>query len=124
MCTGGDGMSDGDLGNLFDKRLIVVSGKGGVGKTVISGALGLIASGLGKNVLLVKLDDQGRTGALFGGAALTDKVAPLRENISAVSLDPSTVVADWLANNTGTGKGQPTVAGLLTVAGLSEWRSL
>lgn len=81
--------------NLFDKRLIVVSGKGGVGKTVTSSALGMLASAMGKSVLLVKVDDQGRTGALFDCPPLTDKIAPLRENISAVNLDPATVVADY-----------------------------
>lgn len=84
----------GDL-DLFDKRLLVVSGKGGVGKTVVSAALALIASGMGKNVLLVKLDDQGRTGALFGAEKLTDRISPLCENISGVNLDPTTVVADY-----------------------------
>ena len=81
--------------DLFSKRLLVISGKGGVGKTVISSALGLIGSSLGKNVLLVKMDDQGRTGALFGRPALTDRIAPLRENVSGVNLDPRTIVADY-----------------------------
>jgi anion-transporting ArsA/GET3 family ATPase len=81
--------------DLLGKRLLIVSGKGGVGKTVISSALGLIASAHGKNVLLVKMDDQGRTAQLFGAPAVTDRVSPLRENISAINLDPTTIVADY-----------------------------
>jgi anion-transporting ArsA/GET3 family ATPase len=73
-----------------------VSGKGGVGKTVVSSALALIASRRGKNVLLVKLDDQGRTAQLFQTPPLTDRVAPLRESISAVNLDPKTIIGDYL----------------------------
>lgn len=81
--------------DLLGKRLIIVSGKGGVGKTVISSALGLIASAHGMNVLLVKMDDQGRTAQLFGSPPVTDRVSPLRENISAINLDPTTIVADY-----------------------------
>jgi len=82
--------------DLFSKRLLVVSGKGGVGKTVVSSALGLLAARRGKSVLLVKMDDQGRTAQLFGTPPLTDRVAPLRGSISAVNLDPKTVAADYI----------------------------
>lgn len=81
--------------DLLDKQLLIVSGKGGVGKTVVSSALGLIASGQGKNVLLVKMDDQGRTAQLFGSGPVGDRVSPLRENVSAINLDPTTIVADY-----------------------------
>ncbi len=83
------------LAGLLDRRLVVVSGKGGVGKTVISSALALIASSQGKNVLLVKMDDQGRVAQLFGVPELADRVTPLRENVSGIQLDPATIVADY-----------------------------
>lgn len=83
------------LTDLLDRRLVVVSGKGGVGKTIISSALGLIASSQGKNVLLVKMDDQGRTAQLFGVPELADRVTPLRESVSGIQLDPATIVADY-----------------------------
>lgn len=82
--------------DLFSKRLLVVSGKGGVGKTVVSSALGLLAARQGKNVLLVKMDDQGRTSQLFDAPPLGDQVIALREGISAVNLDPKTVAAEWI----------------------------
>jgi anion-transporting ArsA/GET3 family ATPase len=85
-----------DVLDLFSKRLLVVSGKGGVGKTVVSSALALLASRQGKNVLLIKMDDQGRTSQLFGTPPLGDRVMPLREGISAVNLDPKTVAYDWI----------------------------
>ena len=82
--------------DLFSKRLLVVSGKGGVGKTVITSAMALIASARGMNVLLIKMDDQGRTAQLFESEQpVGDVVTPLRESISAINLDPITVVADY-----------------------------
>jgi anion-transporting ArsA/GET3 family ATPase len=83
------------LSELLDRRLVVVSGKGGVGKTVISSALGLLASRQGKNVLLVKMDDQGRTAQLFGVTELGERVTPLRESVSGIHLDPAAIVADY-----------------------------
>lgn len=82
--------------DLFSKRLLVVSGKGGVGKTVISSALALIGARRGKRVLLVKMDDQGRTSQLFGTPPLSDRIEPLKDGVSAVNLDPKTIVADYL----------------------------
>lgn len=82
--------------DLFSKQLLIVSGKGGVGKTVISSALGLIASSMGKNVLLVSMDDQGRRAQLFGNPdGVGDRITPLRENVSAINLNPTTIVADY-----------------------------
>lgn len=81
--------------DLLSKRLLIVSGKGGVGKTVISSALGLIAASRGQKVLLVKMDDQGRTAELFESGAVSDRISPLREGISAINLDPLTIVADY-----------------------------
>ena len=60
--------------DLLGKRLLVVSGKGGVGKTVISSALALLGARAGKSVLLVKIDDQGRTAQLFGTPPLGDEI--------------------------------------------------
>jgi anion-transporting ArsA/GET3 family ATPase len=50
-------------------HVVVVAGKGGVGKTTVTAALGLIAARAGLRVLLVGLDDQLGLPALFGQAA-------------------------------------------------------
>ena len=47
-------------------NVVVVAGKGGVGKTTVTAALGLIAARAGLRVLLVGLDDQLGLPALFG----------------------------------------------------------
>ena len=45
--------------DLLDRRLLVVTGKGGVGKSTISAALALVAARNGKRVLLVEVDAKG-----------------------------------------------------------------
>ncbi|MBL4847886.1 MAG: ArsA family ATPase [Planctomycetes bacterium] len=81
--------------DLLSKRLLIVSGKGGVGKTVISSAIGMIAASRGQKVLLIKMDDQGRTAELFESNPVSDQISPLRDGISALNLDPITVVSDY-----------------------------
>jgi hypothetical protein len=47
-------------------HVLVVVGKGGVGKTTVTAALALVAAGIGLKVLVVALDDSGDLPALFG----------------------------------------------------------
>ncbi len=51
---------------LFSLRLLVVSGKGGVGKTTTAAASALLAARQGRSVLLISSDGRGDAAALFG----------------------------------------------------------
>ena len=44
------------MDKLFDRRIIFVGGKGGVGKTTTAGARGLMAAESGRTTLLVSTD--------------------------------------------------------------------
>lgn len=50
---------------LLDRRLVFVTGKGGVGKTSIAAALGLLASQHGKRVLVCEVDAKGNLPDFF-----------------------------------------------------------
>lgn len=54
------------LSLLDDARLVLVSGKGGVGKTAVAAALAARAGAAGRRVLLVSTDGRGDAAALFG----------------------------------------------------------
>lgn len=54
------------LSRLDDARLLLVSGKGGVGKTAVAAALAARAGASGRRVLLVSTDGRGDAAALFG----------------------------------------------------------
>jgi anion-transporting ArsA/GET3 family ATPase len=47
------------VGSVLERRLIFVSGKGGVGKTTVALALGLLAADQGRRCLLVEIDTNG-----------------------------------------------------------------
>ena len=54
---------------LLDQRLLVVTGKGGVGKSTISAALALLAVRRGKRVLVCEVNAQERVAPLLGQPA-------------------------------------------------------
>jgi anion-transporting ArsA/GET3 family ATPase len=68
---------------LLDKRLVLVTGKGGVGKTTVAAALGLAAARRGKRVVLCEV----------GGRERVSQVVP---ELTAVSVDPEQAKREWL----------------------------
>lgn len=82
---------------LFDRRLIIVAGKGGVGKTTVACALGLIASKLGRRTLLAEVDGVGRAALLLGAAPNSVASAvEIRPGLSVMSVDGSAALAEYL----------------------------
>jgi anion-transporting ArsA/GET3 family ATPase len=53
---------------LLDKRLVLVAGKGGVGKTTVAAALGLAAARAGKRTVVCEVAEQERLAAMFGAS--------------------------------------------------------
>jgi anion-transporting ArsA/GET3 family ATPase len=51
---------------LFDHRLLIVAGKGGVGRTTMAAALGLAAARSGRRAVVVELNGMGHVHELFG----------------------------------------------------------
>ena len=45
--------------SLLDRKLVFVTGKGGVGKTTVAAALALLAAGRGKRTLVCEVEDNG-----------------------------------------------------------------
>lgn len=83
--------------SVLDSRLAVVTGKGGVGKTTIAAALGLLASRRGLRTIVVEVGDQNRLPALFEHRARQPGVeVKLHELLSSISLDPDQALLEWL----------------------------
>src|ERR1700684_4183815 len=85
------------MASLLDRKLLVLTGKGGVGKTTVSAALGLLAAERGLRTIVVELGEQRRLGELFGvvpvqAGAQTEP----RENLWSVSIDPDRALLEWL----------------------------
>jgi len=81
----------------LQRRLVFVTGKGGVGKTTVAAALGLLAAERGRRTIVVELGDQTRLPELFGVAASEPGVETvLTEGLSSVTIDPDRVLLEWV----------------------------
>jgi hypothetical protein len=93
----------------MDKRLVVVTGKGGVGKTTIAAALGLAAARRGKRVIVCEVAAQQRLATILGAPAGTGSEQELCPGLSGVTVDPERAKEEWLRYQLRSG----TLAGLL-----------
>lgn len=76
---------------LTDKRVILVGGKGGVGKTTMASTLALLAASRGKRTLVVSTDPAHSLADAFD-CAIGDKPVKLAERLDGMEIDPDSEV--------------------------------
>jgi anion-transporting ArsA/GET3 family ATPase len=86
---------------LLDKRLIVVTGKGGVGKTTVALALGLAAARAGKRTMVAEVAQQERVSRVFRREGLGYSEAELAPNFYGMSIDPERALNEYLGQQVG-----------------------
>jgi anion-transporting ArsA/GET3 family ATPase len=111
----------------LDRRLVVVTGKGGVGKTTVAAALGLLAARAGKRTVICEVAGQDRCAALFGVSHRGHEEVELAPGLCAVSIDPDRAKREYLERQLHSGAlagilGHSRIFQLLTAAapGLNE----
>jgi arsenite-transporting ATPase len=72
---------------LFDRRIIFVGGKGGVGKTTTAGALALMAADAGRSTLIVSTDPAHSLGDVFDTQIGNTETA-LGPHLTGLEIDP------------------------------------
>jgi len=83
--------------SVLERQLLVVTGKGGVGKTTIAATVGLLAAERGLNTIVVEVGDQSRLPGLFGLPPGDPGVeTSLGERLSSISIDPDRALLEWL----------------------------
>jgi arsenite-transporting ATPase len=81
---------------LFDRRIIFVGGKGGVGKTTTAGALALMAADAGRATLLVSTDPAHSLGDVFD-MQVGNQETSLGPNLSGLEIDPEAEAESHIA---------------------------
>lgn len=81
---------------MLDRRLIFVTGKGGVGRTTVAAALGLAAARAGKRTIVAEVAEQERLGVLFGAGPLDHGERELAPDLHGISIDPEKAIEEWL----------------------------
>jgi anion-transporting ArsA/GET3 family ATPase len=83
------------MAGLLDKRLWIVSGKGGVGKSTISAALALRSAREGRRTLVCEVNTQERISRFLELPAAGPEVKQLEENLWAVNVRPHEAMREY-----------------------------
>jgi len=80
---------------LATRRLIVVSGKGGVGRTTFSAILALALAARGRRVLVATTGHDDRLGWMLGASSLPEKVQAITERLHIQRLAPRVCLREY-----------------------------
>src|SRR5215213_9575414 len=81
---------------LLDKRLVIVTGKGGVGKSTLALALGLAAAKQGKRTIVCEVSAQEQLSRVFHRAEVGFHEVEMADNLWAISIDPDESIKEYL----------------------------
>ena len=82
--------------DLLDKRLVIVTGKGGVGKSTVSLAIALAAAREGKRTILCEVANQEQLSRAFHRAEVGFHEVELTENLWGISIDPDESMREYV----------------------------
>ena len=87
---------------LLDRDLIYVTGKGGVGKTTVSAAIGLAAAAQGRSTIVCEVAEQHHMSRAFAHAGVgRDHEERLADDLYAITVDPQHALEEWLSRQVG-----------------------
>jgi len=87
---------DGPPSGLLDRRLLFVTGKGGVGKTTIAAAIATLAAQQGKRTLICEVDPKGDLADFLGAPDLRFAATEVSRNLWAMSMDTEESLKEYL----------------------------
>ncbi len=87
---------------FLNKRLIFVTGKGGVGKSTVATALGLLGARHGRRTIVAELASQDRIQKVFDQNGAHFRELELRPGLFTISIDPQHAMDEYLRIKAGT----------------------
>ena len=82
---------------MLDERLVIVTGKGGVGKSAVAAGLSLLAQRSGLRVLAVEMASEGGLSAHFGTGPLAFEPREVRPGLHAMHMVRSDALLEYLS---------------------------
>jgi anion-transporting ArsA/GET3 family ATPase len=83
------------MSTLDEKRFVLVTGKGGVGKTTVCAAEALALAAKGKRVLVALCNAKERLSVMLGGPPIGPRIALVAENVWAVNMRPDEALEEY-----------------------------
>jgi anion-transporting ArsA/GET3 family ATPase len=80
---------------LENRRLILVLGKGGVGRTTVAMALAAHLAARGRKTLFYQANAKDRLSALLGGPPASEEIRAVRPNLWAVNTNPQAALHEY-----------------------------
>ncbi|WP_242338787.1 MULTISPECIES: ArsA-related P-loop ATPase [Anaeromyxobacter] len=80
---------------LLDRRLVVVTGKGGVGKSTVSAALAVLAARAGKRVLVCEVNARERIAPLLGAPPAGAQIREARPGLFTLNVTPPDAMREY-----------------------------
>jgi anion-transporting ArsA/GET3 family ATPase len=84
------------LDEFLAPKILIVSGKGGVGKTTVAAALAVVAARHGHRVCIAEVDRKGTMPKLFGATDIDYKPREMSPGIYGMSIVPDEALAEYL----------------------------
>jgi anion-transporting ArsA/GET3 family ATPase len=84
------------LQELLEKRLVFVTGKGGVGKTTVAIALGMRAAAAGKRTIVCEVSAQENASRFFHRAEVGFHEVEMEDGLWAISIDPDESMREYV----------------------------
>jgi anion-transporting ArsA/GET3 family ATPase len=100
-----DVMDDGDdrrgiVTPIVDTPLVIVTGKGGTGRTTVAAALGLAAAAEGRRTIVCEVAGQARVpqllGAVAAGGPAPGAELAVADGLWAMTIEPNSALEEWL----------------------------
>lgn len=85
--------------DLLDRKLVFVTGKGGVGKSTVAAGLALLAAQRGKRTLVCEVDAKGNLAAFFETGPTNFEPRQIEPNLYAMSMDTEESLKEYLSIN-------------------------
>ncbi len=85
-----------NLEEIFNRKLLIISGKGGVGKTTVALTLGELAAKRGKKTLIAEINSAEKISQIYQLKPIGYKETELKKNLFAINIDPHSAFHEYI----------------------------